>query len=67
MNFFVNSKNVYYISEYLSGVSQANQERLTHLIIETRDKNFIQSVMNDNVVKDILDKEYYNMLKESIE
>ena len=65
-NFFVDSKNVYYLGEYISLIHQINQEKIVNIIVKTKDKGFIKQILeNDNIV-DNLDEEYKNILKSSI-
>ena len=65
-NFFVDSKNVYYLGEYISGIHQINQEKIVNKIIKTKDKEFIKQILKDNFIVDNLDEEYKNLLESSI-
>lgn len=65
-NFFVDSKNVYYLGEYISGIHQINQENIVNKIIKTKDKGFIKQILEDNFIADNLDEEYKNILESSI-
>ena len=65
-NFFVDSKNVYYLGEYISGIHQINQEKIVNIIIKTKDKGFIKQILEDNFIVDNLDEEYKNILESSI-
>ncbi len=65
-NFFVDSKNVYYLGEYISGIHQINQEKIVNKIIKTKDKEFIKQILEDNFIVDNLDEEYKNLLESSI-
>ena len=65
-NFFVNSKNVWYLGEYISGVNQVNQESIVNKIINTADKDFIKQVLEDNFIANCLDKKYKEKLEEVI-
>ena len=49
--YFVNSKDLYYLSEYIYGVSNANLENIVNLIIKTKDKEYINKVINDDNMK----------------
>lgn len=65
-NFFVNSKNVYYLGEYISLIHQINQEKIVDTIVKTKDKGFIKQILeNDNIV-DNLDEKYKNILESNI-
>lgn len=65
-NFFVDSKDIYYLGEYISGIHQINQEKLVNKIIETKDKEFIKQILEDNFIVDNLDKKYKNILESNI-
>ena len=65
-NFFVDSKNVYYLGEYISDIHQINQEKIVNTIIKTKDKGFIKQILEDNFIVDNLDEEYKNILESSI-
>ena len=65
-NFFVDSKNVYYLGEYISGIHQINQEKIVNKIIKTKDKEFIKQILEDNFIVDNLDEKYKNLLESSI-
>ena len=65
-NFFVDSKNVYYLGEYLSSIHKINQEKIVNTIIKTKDKEFIKQILENNFIVDNLDEEYKNILKSSI-
>lgn len=65
-NFFVDSKNVYYLGEYISLIHQINQEKIVDTIVKTKDKGFIKQILeNDNIV-DNLDEKYKNILESNI-
>ncbi len=65
-NFFVDSKNVYYLGEYISGIHQINQEKIVNTIIKTKDKGFIKQILENNFIVDNLDEKYKNILESSI-
>lgn len=65
-NFFVDSKNVYYLGEYISEIHQINQEKIVNKIIKTKDKEFIKQILEDNFIVDNLDEKYKNLLESSI-
>lgn len=65
-DFFVDSKNVYYLGEYISDIHQINQEKIVNTIIKTKDKGFIKQILEDNFIVDNLDEEYKNILESSI-
>lgn len=65
-NFFVDSKDIYYLGEYISGIHQINQEKLVNKIIETKDKEFIKQILEDNFIVDNLDEKYKNILESNI-
>lgn len=65
-NFFVDSKNVYYLGEYISSIYQINQEKIVNTIVKTKDEGFIKQILENNIIVDILDEEYKNILESSI-
>ena len=65
-NFFVDSKNVYYLGEYISLIHQINQEKIVNIIVKTKDKGFIKQILENDTIVDNLDEEYKNILKSSI-
>lgn len=65
-NFFVDSKNVYYLGEYISIIHQINQEKIVNTIVKTKDKGFIKQILENDTIVDNLDEEYKNILKSSI-
>ena len=65
-NFFVDSKNVYYLGEYISSILQINQEKMVNTIIKTKDKKFIKQILEDNFIVGNLDEEYKKILESSI-
>ena len=65
-NFFVDSKNVYYLGEYISLIHQINQEKIVNTIVKTKDKGFIKQILENDTIVDNLDEEYKNILKSSI-
>ena len=64
--FLVNSKNVWYLGEYLNSVIQVNQENLIKKIIATNDSEYIKELLKDNFIISHLDDKYKNILKEYI-
>ena len=65
-NFFVDSKNVYYLGEYISLIHQINQEKIVNTIVKTKDKGFIKQILENDTIVDNLDEEYKNILKSNI-
>ena len=65
-NFFVDSKNVYYLGEYISSIHQTKQEKIVNTIIKTKDKEFIKQILEDKFIVDNLDEQYKNILESSI-
>lgn len=64
--FFINSKNAYYLSEYISGVLQVNQEKITNMMIEQGDKELINEFLDKYIKVSNLQKKYINMLNDYI-
>ncbi len=65
-DFFVNSKNVYYLGEYISGIEQINPEKIINAIVNTKDKKFIKEVYEDELITESIDKKYLSILKSFI-
>ena len=65
-NFFVDSKNVYYLGEYISSIYQINQEKIVNTIVKTKDEGFIKQILKNDIIIDILDEEYKSILESSI-
>ena len=65
-DFFVNSKNIWYLGEYISGIHQINQEKIVNKILERKDKDFIKQVLEDNFLIDNLDEKYKGILESNI-
>lgn len=62
-DFFVNSKNIWYLGEYISGIYQVNQEKIVNKIIETNDRRFIKQVLEDKFIMDNLDEKCKSILE----
>ena len=62
-DFFVNSKNIWYLGEYISGIHQINQEKIVNKILETRDESFIKQILEDKFLIDNLDEKYKSILE----
>lgn len=65
-NFFVDSKNVYYLGEYISSILQINQEKIVNTIVKSKDEGFIKQILENDIIVDNLDEEYKNILESSI-
>lgn len=65
-NFFVDSKNVYYLGEYISLIHQINQEKIVDTIVKTKDKGFIKQILENYTIVDNLDEKYKNILESNI-
>lgn len=61
--FFVNSKDSYYLAEYISGVIQVNKEKIVDMIIQTKDKEFIKALLKDNFIQNHLEEKDINDLE----
>ena len=64
--FFIDSKDTYYLSEYISVVLQINQEKIVNMMIEQGDKNLINEFLNKYIGVSGLQEKYVNILKEYI-
>lgn len=65
-NFFVDSKNVYYLGEYISSIHQINPKKIVNTIVKTKDEGFIKQILENEIIVDNLDEEYKNILESSI-
>ena len=63
-DFFVKTKDIHYLGEYMGGIRQADEESVTNKIIATKDKEFIKNILHNDYLCDILHEEYINKLKE---
>lgn len=66
-DFFIQSRDVWYLGEYISGIIQINQESIVKKILKTKDKEFISNVVNDDFIKNDLDEKYLLILKNFID
>lgn len=62
--FFVNSKNAWYLSEYISSVYQINQEKIINMIIANDDRSFISELLQDNYFQEYVEEKYKKMLEQ---
>lgn len=54
--YFVNSKDIYYLQEYICGVYQKNMDNIIDLLIKLNDKEFTKKVLdNEFIVRDMND------------
>ena len=65
-NFFVNSKDIWYLGEYISGIWQLNQENIINKIIETNDKTFIKQILKNEFIMNNLEEKYKSILENSL-
>ena len=65
--FFVNSKDSYYLAEYISGVIQVNKEKIVNMIIQTKDKEFIKALLKDNFIQNHLEEKHINNLEQVLD
>lgn len=61
--FFVNSRDSRYLAEYISGVIQVNQEKIVNMVVQTKDKEFIRRLLEDNFIQSHLKEKYKADLK----
>lgn len=61
--FFVNSKDSLYLVEYISSIHQVNQEKIVNMVIQTKDKEFIKRLLEDNFIQSHLEEKYKDRLK----
>lgn len=61
--FFVDSRNAWYLSEYISSINQVNQEKVVDLIVASKDQEFIEKLLADNFIQCHLEEKYQEILK----
>lgn len=64
--FFVNSKDSWYLAEYISGINQVNQAKIVNMVIQTKDKEFIKKLLKDNFIQSNLEEKYKEDLKKAL-
>lgn len=64
--FFVDSRDTWYLSEYISSICQVDQEKIVNLVIETKDHEFIQKLLEDNFIQSHLEEKYQQILKDTL-
>lgn len=64
--FFVNSKDSWYLAEYISGINQVNQEKIVNMVIQTNDKEFIKKLLKDNFIQSNLEEKHKEDLKKAL-
>lgn len=64
--FYVDSKNSWYLSEYISCIKQVDQQKITNMVLETKDKTFISDLLKDNFIQTHLDGQYQTALTEAL-
>lgn len=62
-DFFIKTKDIHYLGEYVGGIRQVNQDSIINKIIATKDKEFIKNILNDDYLCDILEDKYIDRLK----
>ena len=65
-DFFVNSKNSWYLEEYLSGVEQVSDIKITNMLLEMNDKEFIKEFLDEYNVKENLSDKCLTLLEKAI-
>ena len=61
-DFFVNSKNIWYLSEYIHSINQVNQEKIINKIIKTNDKEYIKQILKNIFIEE----KYRSLLEKNI-
>lgn len=62
--FFVNSKDSWYLAEYISSIHQVNQEKIVNMVIQAKDKEFIKRLLEDNFIQSHLEEKYKDKLEQ---
>lgn len=62
--FFVNSKDSWYLAEYISSIHQVNQEKIVNMVIQAKDKEFIKRLLEDNFIQSHLEEKYKDILEQ---
>ena len=64
--FFIDSRDTWYIGEYISGVYHADLDKILKMIIDTKDKKFIKDVLNEPVITSYLGEEEIKLLEKEL-
>lgn len=64
--FLISIRDTKYLVEYLSSVIHINQDKIIDMVIETNDKEFIESLVKDKYIKTNLEKKLFNKLKKAL-
>lgn len=65
--FFVISKDAWYLSEYITSIEQVDHEKIVNMVVETKDKEFIKKILEDNFIENYLDDKYKELLKKELD
>ena len=62
--YFVNHKDLYYLREYLYSVDNKDKDHIVNLILKTKDKEFINKIVGDSDIKELLGDKLIKKLEE---
>lgn len=65
-SFFVNSKDSWYLGEYICGVDQVDKNKIIDMIIDLKDKKFINDIVEDSYIMEHLDDVLINKLRKGL-
>ena len=65
-DFFVDTRDAYYLTEYMSGVFQANKKRIVDKLIKTNDKEFIKKILERDYAFYSEEQNYKKKLEEFV-
>ena len=64
--YFINLRDVYYFGEYISSIWQTDREKLVREVIQTKDKEFINGILNSNFIPSVIGDELVDKLRKSL-
>ncbi len=65
-SFFVNSEDSWYLGEYICGVDQVDKNKIIDMIIDLKDKKFINDIVEDSYIMEHLDDVLINKLRKGL-
>ena len=65
--YFVNSKNIWYLGEYISSIWQIDLDKIIRLILATKDKEYIKNIIKDELINNHIDEKNMQKLKNYVD
>lgn len=63
-SYYIDMRNAYYLSEYISSVDQADRNKIVDLVLKTEDVEFIGSLCEDNFIQAHLERDLIDRLED---